>query len=75
MFLRQFQSKGNLQMYEKLSFLSGTIHVETLFGTQKVHTENKRNDFELKECSDVSTTMIVFDSLPNIMSLCVLLVF
>ena len=27
-----------------------------------------------KECSDVSTTMIVLESLPNFMSLCVLLV-
>ena len=29
----------------------------------------------LKECSDISTTKIVFTNLPNFMSLCILLVF
>ena len=36
---------------------------------------NFKETLFLKECSDVSITMIVFASLPNVMSFCVLLVF
>ena len=56
----------------------------TLFSSNKysfyLWTFSKRsmkeiNSKRLEECNDISTTMIVFTSLQNFMSLCVLLVF
>ena len=40
-----------------------------------INAELEKYKVRLKECSNVSTIMIVFTSLPNFVSLCVLLVF